>query len=159
MLYTDIPTHSDIESLLLARTPGSVSIYLPTTPITTEVGASRIEFKNRVAAATTQLAAANVDPRDVASIAETLGAVIEDESFWAHQANSLAVLATPAGVRTFRLPNRIGTVLEVSDRFHLKPLLRAVTYPRTAFVLALAQSSVRLVEVVAGSPPVRGPYR
>lgn len=153
MLYTDIPTHSDIESLLVARASGSVSIYLPTTPISTEVGASRIEFKNLVASATAQFAAANLDARDGASIAEALGAVVDDESFWAHQANSLAVLATPAGVRTFRLPNRIETVLEVSDRFHVKPLLRAVTYPRTVFVLALAQGSVRLVEVSSDIPP------
>ena len=35
------------------------------------------------------------------------------------------MFATPDALRTFRLPNRLTTVVEVSDRYHLKPLLRA----------------------------------
>lgn len=54
---------------------------------------------------------------------------------------------------TFRLPNRLVSVTEVSDRFHLKPLLRSVSFPQLAFVLALAQGSVRLLEVVSDLEP------
>jgi hypothetical protein len=43
-------------------------------------------------------------------------------------------------------------IVEVSDRFYVKPLLRAVTVPQSAFVLALAQNSVRVVEVSADLP-------
>jgi hypothetical protein len=42
----------------------------------------------------------------------------------------------------------------VADRFHLKPILRAVTFPRVALVLALAQGSVRLIEVSSDVEPV-----
>ena len=45
-------------------------------------------------------------------------------------------------------------MVEVSDRFHLKPLLRAVTFPQAAYVLALAENSVRLVEVSGDLPAV-----
>jgi hypothetical protein len=44
-------------------------------------------------------------------------------------------------------------MVEVSDRFHLKPLLRAVTFPHTAFVLALSQSGVRLLEIAPELEP------
>jgi hypothetical protein len=44
-------------------------------------------------------------------------------------------------------------MVEVSDRFHLKPLLRAITFPHEAFVLALSENAVRLVEVFADLPP------
>ena len=54
---------------------------------------------------------------------------------------------------TFRLPNRLGDHVEVSGRFHLKPLLRSVAFPQVGFVLALAQGSVRLLEVVADLEP------
>ncbi|MFD2399460.1 hypothetical protein ACFSVJ_25605 [Prauserella oleivorans] len=54
---------------------------------------------------------------------------------------------------TYRLPNRLPSTVEVSDRFHVKPLLRAVTFPQAAFVLALAAGSVRLVEVTRDGPP------
>ena len=46
------------------------------------------------------------------------------------QAHSLAVLATPDSVRTFRLATAITDMVEVSDRFHLKPLLRAIAFPQ-----------------------------
>ena len=42
---------------------------------------------------------------------------------------------------------------EVSDRFHLKPLLRALTFPHTAFVLALSQGTVRLLEIAPELEP------
>jgi hypothetical protein len=63
------------------------------------------------------------------------------------------VLVTPETMRTFRLPNRLTAMAEVSDRFHLKPLLRAITFPHEAFVLALSENAVRLVEVFADLPP------
>jgi hypothetical protein len=43
--------------------------------------------------------------------------------------------------------------VEVGDRFYVKPLLRSITFPQAAFVLALASGSVRLVEVTAEGPP------
>jgi hypothetical protein len=54
---------------------------------------------------------------------------------------------------TFRLANRLVSLVEVSDRFHLKPLLCALTFPHTAFVLALSQNSVRLLEIAPDLEP------
>ena len=79
--------------------------------------------------------------------------LLEDDAFWHQLAVSLAVFATADSLRTFRLPNRLVSMVEVSDRFHLKPLLRSVTFPQAALVLALAQGSVRLIEVAADVPP------
>jgi hypothetical protein len=39
-------------------------------------------------------------------------------------------------------------MVAVSDRMHLKPLLRSITFPQQAFVLALALGSVRLLEIL-----------
>ncbi|MFO1072587.1 MAG: hypothetical protein U1E17_07865 [Geminicoccaceae bacterium] len=44
-------------------------------------------------------------------------------------------------------------MVQVSDRLHLKPLLRAVTVPQTGFVLALSENSARLVEFFADMAP------
>ena len=43
--------------------------------------------------------------------------------------------------------------VEVSDQFFIKPLLRTVTFPHVAFVLSLAQRSVRLIELAADVEP------
>lgn len=150
MLHVDIPCRDDIETLIQARGAAHVSIYLPTTPITIEIQAARIELKNLINTAVQQLA--SHDKREVQALEELLTDLNEDESFWATQANSLAIFATPTSIRTFRLPTQLTAQVEVSDRFYVKPLLRVMTVPQSAFVLALAQNSVRVVEVSADLP-------
>lgn len=154
MLYVDTPTSFDIASLNAERADAAVSIYLPTTPLTVQIGESRIHFGNLVKQAVDQLQAADFDKRRLASLQEALVMLAEDDAFWRVQANSLAVFATPDRLITFRLANRLTAMAQVSDRFHLKPLLRAVTFPHEAFVLALSENQVRLIEVFSDMPPV-----
>ena len=52
------------------------------------------------------------------------------------------------------MPNALEPLVEVSDRFHVKPLLRSVSFPQSCYVLALAQKSVRVVEVSPDLPSV-----
>ncbi|GAA5112992.1 baeRF11 domain-containing protein [Pseudonocardia adelaidensis] len=152
-LHTDIPSRSEIERLLTQRAAGCVSIYLPTSVITQDAQADRIELKNLAATAIRQLDASGAAPSVIAGVRDGLGDLIDDDDFWTTQARSLAVFASADGVRTFRLPNRLSSVVEVADRFYVTPLLRAVTFPQAAFVLALAAGSVRLVEVAPEGPP------
>lgn len=150
-LYTDIPTRSEIDALWRDDPPAAISIYVETTPDSSGE-AERIAYKNGVREALAQLGDAGKG--NLAGLAEEL-AVLEDEDaeeFWRHQARSLAVFATPSSLRTFRLPNRLAPVAVGGTRFVVKPLLRAVTFPQTAFVLALAQGSVRLLETVPDAP-------
>ena len=152
MLYVDIPSLADLKSLAAQRADICVSIYLPTTPLSQEAASDRIKLKDLARDALRQLEEANADKRRVAALMEHLDDLVDDHEFWQHQAHSLAVLATPDNVRTFRVPNKLVTMFEVSDRFHLSPLLRAVTFPNTCFVLALAEGAVRVVQVSADLP-------
>ena len=146
ILHTDLPTRAQLERLLAAREPWSVSIYLPTTP-SSRGEAERVELKNLAAEASRQLQQAGAPRAEAGAIADELADLVDDDEFWRYQARSLAVFLTPTTSRTFRLANNLTSLVEVSDRFHLKPLLRAVTFPQSAFVLALAQNSVRLLEI------------
>jgi len=151
-MHTDIPTRADIEQLLAVRDAVCVSIYLPTAP--EERGErDRLEFKSLGAAALEQLSAGSVGRESVSDLRDVLDDLADDEAFWARQAHSLAVFATPAGARTFQVANRLAPAVEVSDRFHIKPLLRSATFPQAAFVLALSQNGARLVEVSPDAPP------
>ncbi len=153
-LHTDILGRDDVGRLLDARDPSSVSIYLPTDPAS-KGDAERIELGNLAGEALAQLRDAGTDKREVLAIEDALSDLADDDDdeFWRFQARSLAVFATPSSLRTFRLANHLEALVEVSDRFHLKPLLRAVTFPQTAIVLALAQGSVRVLELVPGAEP------
>ncbi len=153
MLYVDIPTHADIERLATARDPLSVTVYLATSPLSQEVPAFRIELKNLAKAALDQMREAGADKRQVARLQEAYDDLVEDEAFWSRLANSLAIFATPGSISTFRLPNRLVSSVEVADRFLLKPLLRSVTFPQSAYLLALSQGAVRLFEVTPDLPP------
>jgi hypothetical protein len=145
MLYVDIPTRSEFATLSTARADACVSIYLKTTPVTQDVASSRIEFGNLMREAQPQLQDAGFDKRRLAALLESLSDLLDDDEFWRFQANSLAVFATPDTIRAYRLANDLTSMVQVSDRFHLKPLLRAVTFPHSAFILALSENAVRLV--------------
>lgn len=153
MLYVDIPTLPEIRALIEKRADACVTIFLATTPQTQHVSASRTEFGNMRKAAVQQLTAAGFDKRRLALLDEELSGLQEDDEFWRFQANSLIVLATPDQVRTYRIATSISPGIQVSDRFHLKPLLRAMAFPQHAYVLALSENSVRLIEIFADSPP------
>ncbi len=152
-LHSDLPTRSQIGRLLESRHPATVSIYLPADPASPG-DAERIELQNLATEARRQLELAGIDAASVATIDDAIAELGEDDEFWRHQARSLAIFATPERQTTFRLPNRLVGAVEVSDRCHVKPLLRALTFPHVCFVLALAQGSVRLVEVTPDLAPV-----
>jgi hypothetical protein len=151
-LHTDIPTRAQVDRLLDNRRPASVSIYLATDPVSSGE-AEGIELGNLAAEAARQLVETGTPKTDVAAIADSLSDLADDAGFWRFQARSLAVFATPDETVTFRLPNRLVSMVEVSDRFHVKPLLRALTFPQVALVLALAQGSARLIEVAPDVEP------
>src|SRR5262245_11846067 len=150
MLHVDMPTRADIEELIRNRGSPRVTLYLPTTPVTPNSQADHTAIKNLTGEALSQLV--DYNKREVLAIEEPLQDLLDDDGFWEFQANSLAVFVTPENLHTFRLPNRLQPIVDVSDRFHVKPLLRAITIPQSAFVLALAQNSVRVIEVSAEMP-------
>ena len=154
MLFVDIPTRSEIGALAGSRKDACVSIYVETTPLTQKIDRNQTEFRNLARKALEQLAEDGLDKRRHADLNEALEDLAEDDDFWRLQANSLAVFATPDGVRSFRLANDLAPTVQVSDRFHITPLLRAVTFAHTAFVLALSENDVRLVEISPDLPPV-----
>src|ERR1700736_6324235 len=176
MLHIDIPTLAEFKALAQIKGETCVSLYLPTSPLGGSARTNRTAFKDIAKEALSQLKEAGTDKKKISVFEERFehlaGAehdVQDDdkirklqrakpdpvESFWRYQANGLAVLATPSMMRTFRLPNRPRPLAEVADRFHLTPLIRAMTSPHDVFVLALAEESVRLIHAFANFPPER----
>lgn len=154
MLHLDIPTPEQFRRLAELRADFCVSITMRTTPLSQQADAMRIEYGNLARDAAAQVAAANPARGRLPALEEHLQDLVDDAEFWALQAESLCVLATPDSIRTFRLANRLNAQVEVSDRFHMKPLLRAITFPHVALVLALSENAVRLLEVLPEGPPV-----
>ncbi|PXX71623.1 hypothetical protein DFR70_1011057 [Nocardia tenerifensis] len=146
MLHTDIPTRSEIQALAAVTDDVCVSIYTPTEDDVADPEQSRIAFRNQARDALTHVSG----PADN-ELEQAFDDLLEDDDFWRFQSRTLVVLATPTRLRTFRLPNRLGAAVAVGDRFLIKPLLRAITFPQTAFILALSEGAVRLIEMTADS--------
>jgi hypothetical protein len=149
MLHTDIPTEQEFRGLDAVRGDICVSIYLPTTPVTREARRDRILFKNLATNAVAQLKAGKANKRKIAAFEAALSELHDDDVFWAYMADGLAIFATPDEMRTFRLPVAPSQAVEVSDRFHIKPLVPLMAFPNACFVLALSQGATRFVEVTS----------
>jgi len=152
MLHVDLPTAADLKSLVEKRADGCVSLYLPTHAVTQHTDIDRLEFRRLAEAAVKQMRDGRLEPQRIAAIEESLRELGNDYEFWRFQATSLAVLATPDSLLTCRLPSRLQPGVEVSDRFHLRPMIRAVSFPGVAFVLAFSQNAARLIEVTPDGP-------
>jgi Bacterial archaeo-eukaryotic release factor family 11 len=176
MLHIDIPTLAEFKALAQIKGETCVSLYLPTSHLGDSAKVNRTAFKDLAKEALSQLKEAGTDKRKISVFEERFEHLagpqhdVQDEDkirklqrakpdpideFWHYQANGLAVLATPDMMRMFRLPNSPKPLAEVADRFHLTPLIRAMTSPHDVFVLALAEESVRLIHAFANFPPER----
>src|SRR6202140_3385484 len=176
MLHIDIPTLGEFKALAQIKGEVCISVYLPVSPLVQNIRANRIAFRDLAREALAQLRETGVDKRKIVDFEERFDHLaglerdVQDEdkirklqrakpdpfeTFWHYQAHGLAVLSTPGLMRMFRLPNPPKPLAEVADRFHLTPLIRALTSPHDIFVLALAEESVRLIRAFANCPPVR----
>jgi len=152
MLYVDVSTRSDIVQLGRLRADACVSLFVGTTPVTQQMDVPLIAFTNLGKEALRQLEAIGFDKHRSAIIAEQMDELLHDDDFWTHQAHSLCVFATAETLRSYRVASRLTTEVHVSDRFHLKPLLRNVTFRNSGLVLALPENVVRLIRISARLP-------
>lgn len=148
----DLPTRDELIRIAGIREPGSVTIYVPTSAELNESDKARIEVKSRLRGAVAQLEAASTDATIIDSITNAVDEMLTDGDFWRRQSNSLAIFVNRSMLSTFRVGNKLIGLTSVSDRFLITPLLRAATFSHSAFVLALSQNSVRLIDV---SPALR----
>lgn len=150
MLHIDIFDENDFRRLDAVRAPHCVSIYLPTHLKPQVKDEDRILFRDLLRDMRRTLSASGADARAIEEIEEQLRALDADEAYWAYLAEGLAVFATPDRLETYRTPITFAREIEVSDRFHLKPMLPLLTQNQAAFVLELAQNRVRLWKLTAG---------
>jgi hypothetical protein len=152
-VHVALPDPADLAHLLDHTAPVCASIYLPTRPDTPDGEAERIGWKNLTTEALRQMEAGGAGTATLDAFAELFAGVDADERFWRYQARTLAVFTDGTRLRAFHLPNRLAEHVEVADRYHAKPLLRAVSFPAACFVLGLSQGSVRVLEVGADYGP------
>lgn len=149
MVHTDIPSQAEITDLATVAGRTCISIYSPTADTAQDFERVQQEFASLLRTALDQVQ----DSAERDTIEKSFKSLTEWSDFWRFQSRTLVVHATTESIRSYRLPNRLDPVAYAGDRFYIKPMLRTVTFPQTAFVLALAEGGVRLVHVHADQAP------
>jgi hypothetical protein len=147
MLASDLPETASLLDLIGARHPASVTIVAPSSPIPADRRHAQLQLREGIDEAARQLAEAEVDDTDRDAVLASLRALLDDEEFWQSQSRSTVVLASPGRVEAFRLPSRLEARASVGDRFDAGQLLRAVSFPRRAFVVQVSREGGRLSEL------------
>lgn len=122
-----------------------VSIYLPTSRLTTESKNNEIRFKNLLKKVESTLAS-DYPGKQGEKILSDLKELAEDKKFWANQLDGLGVLATSEDVVVYKLQRDVMEFVEVADTFYIKPLLNAYQTDDNFQILALNKSDFTLYE-------------
>lgn len=123
-----------------------VSLYMPAHRAGKEKEQDPIRFKNLLSLAEERLTAKGTRSAQVRELFKAPQRLLQDQSFWRHQSDGLAVFFSEDLFQFFRLPIKFAELAIISDRFHLKPLLPFLTSDGTFYVLAASQKQLRLLE-------------
>ena len=136
---------------LLDRPPElGASIYMPTNS-TGDTVEGPVRLGNMLRSAEKQLIEAGMRPATARRQLEPARALQTDAVFWQRQGAGLAIFLSRNVFKYYRLPYAPLESVEVSERFHITPLVRLFTSAPVFYVLALSQNSVRLLQCTRDS--------
>lgn len=141
----DIVTIDTFDRLIKVESTPAVSIYLPTHRSGPGIQQDPIRLRNLLQDASEQLLAGGMRGPEADALLEPIAGLTDDAEFWQHQEEGLALFAGPDRLESFRLPVAFPELVQVADRFHLKPLLPVLSRGERFYVLALSQQQVRLL--------------
>ena len=141
----DVLSRGDLELLVQQPRSPCVSLYMPTHRSGPETQQDRIRLKNLIRSAEERLVGTGIRGPDASKVLRPARELIEDEAFWRHQSEGLALFLRAGWFRCFRLPLAFEESAVASDRFHVSALLPLLTRDGRFFVLALSENEARLL--------------
>jgi hypothetical protein len=145
----DIPSRRQLDRLMAIEGEPVVSLYFAN-EFRGDSQRARAALERAIGEATRAVRDAS-DPEAARVVEEELMETALDED-WPLGARTLALFATPYLSAEFRLANELPSRVYVSSHARVAPLLRSVSLPQSAFVLALAHGSARLLQLGPESP-------
>jgi len=140
----DILKQNDLKELIETSGEWCVSLYMSTHRVGREQQQEPIRFKNLVAQAQEKLLDSGLRRPEVQELLRPAESLLDDEDFWQHQSDGLAVFLAPDSARIYRLPSRFDEFVVIADNFQIKPLLPLLVENGQFYILALSLNEVRL---------------
>jgi hypothetical protein len=141
----DLLRHDDLMELASAKARPCVSVYMPTHRAGPQLRQDPIRLKNLLREAEAKLAEGGLRGPDARGLLQPIWSLSEEETFWRHMADGLAVFAAPGFSRLYRVPAAFTERVWIGDYFLITPLLPLATADSRFAILALSQHGVRLL--------------
>lgn len=137
-------SQKEIQSLIQRTGGPCVSLFTPTVRAG-DTQQNPIRLKNLIRKAEERLTELGTRDVEAAGLLEPVRRLLDDQDFWEHQREGLAVFAAKGFFETFRLPVAFRELAVVENRFHLKPLFPLLNGDGHFYILCLSRKHIRLL--------------
>lgn len=134
---------NEIQSLIEKNGGHCVSIFLPTVRVG-DTQQNKIRLKNLLRTAEERLAEHEIRGPEAAGLLAPARDLLDDQTWWEHQEEGLAIFLAKDVFKTFRLPIAPHELVAVEKRFHLKPLFPLFNGDGHFYILCLNKREIRL---------------
>jgi len=141
----DVISFADVMSLGTAEGP-CVSMFMPTHRSGRETLQGPVRLRNLINSAWGELSGAGVDEAVIEAMAAPLQLLADDEDFWQHTAEGLALFSAPGRFEHYRVLTSLTEEVVVGASFRVRPILPSVSRDHSFYVLSLSQNTVDLFE-------------
>ncbi|HKH47494.1 MAG TPA: hypothetical protein VKM72_22785 [Thermoanaerobaculia bacterium] len=139
----ELLSQKEIQSLIRKDGGFCVSIFLPTVRVG-DTQQNKIRLKNLLRTAEQRLEEHEVRGPEAAELLKPARNLLDDQTWWEHQDEGLAIFLAKDVFKTFRLPIAFHELVAVEKRFHLKPLFPLFSGDGHFYVLSLTKREIRL---------------
>lgn len=138
-------TIESLKALTALASPPCLSLYQPTHRSHPDSRQDPIRFRQNIEALATSLRQAQ-PKADIQTLLAPFHLLADDETFWNHALDGLAIFGCAGTFRVFVLPRTLPELVLVADSFHLNPLRRILQSVDRYQVLCLSRDKARLFE-------------
>ena len=144
----NIPQDKDLRLLKRQTYPYCLTIYLPLADATDGTNPSRIELKNMLRKAKSQLKTAGMKSLDIERSLAPMSHLLDSSEFWpSGHMFGLALFGHPDFFEVYHLPNQsLKQQISIDTSFDLSQLQQYLDSDKSYFVLTLDHKNVRLFE-------------
>lgn len=126
------------------RAEWCVSVYMPINRV--DAQKNRIRLKNLMLEAEKKLLDLEMIPLKVSRMLGPIEMILDNPEFWKNRSEGFAAFFTPDSFVWYSLQYQFDELIVVTDRFHLKPLLRNASQTRRFHLLTLSQKQIKFFE-------------
>ncbi|MFW5769903.1 MAG: hypothetical protein ACOCX9_00560 [Spirochaetota bacterium] len=142
----DLITMDELKTLVNETDYPCISIYIPTHRAGLDTGQDPIRLKNLLQKAENGLKDLGYSASDIKEMIDPARDLLQDQSFWRHQSDGLALFISPGNMYVYRVPVEFKEELMTSGVYYLKPLIPYFTNTGRYMILGLSKSEIMLFD-------------